>query len=133
MPATAREVAGQLGIRAQHTTDRLTADPEYNAVLGSRYLSNVARQFNGNVVMMSAAYNAGPSRPERWMKLYGDPRKGEIDIVDFVEMVPFRETQNYIMRVTESLPIYRARLNKDPLPIPFSRELIGSTLKAFAP
>ena len=133
MPATAREVASDLGLRAQHTTDRLTADPEYNAVLGSRYLSTVARQFDGNVVMMSAAYNAGPSRPERWMKTYGDPRKGEIDIVDFVEMVPFRETQNYIMRVTESLPIYRARLNKDALPIPFSKELIGSTLKAFAP
>jgi len=133
MPATAREVAANMGLSAQHSTSRLTADPEYNAVLGSRYLSTVAGQFNGNVVMMSAAYNAGPSRPTRWMRLYGDPRKGEIDIVDFVEMVPFRETQNYIMRVTESLPIYRARLNKDPLPIPFSEELTGSTLKAFAP
>lgn len=133
MPATAQEVASDLGIRAQHTTDRLTADPEYNAVLGARYLSNVAARFDGNVVMMSAAYNAGPSRPIRWMELYGDPRKGQIDIVDFVEMVPFRETQNYIMRVTESLPIYRARLGQNPLPIPFSDELTGSTLKAFAP
>ena len=133
MPATAREVATQLGVRALHSTGRLTADPEYNARLGSQYLANVARQFDGNVAMMSAAYNAGPSRPTRWMKTYGDPRKGDIDIVDWVEMVPFRETQNYIMRVTESLPIYRARLGKDPLPIPFSEELIGSTLKAFAP
>lgn len=133
MPATAREVAEELDVLSLHTTARLTADPEYNAVLGSRYLSNMAARFNGNVVMMSAAYNAGPSRPDRWMEAYGDPRKGEIDIVDFVEMVPFRETQNYIMRVTESLPIYRARLGKDPLPIPFSKELIGSTLKAFTP
>ena len=133
MPATAREVASQLGVRALHSTERLTADPVYNAQLGAKYLSNMARQFNGNVVMMSAAYNAGPSRPIRWMKTYGDPRNGAIDIVDFVEMVPFRETQNYIMRVTESLPIYRARLGKDPLPVPFSEELIGSTLKAFAP
>lgn len=133
MPATAREVASDLGIRDQHTTDRLTADPEYNAVLGARYLSNVAARFDGNVVMMSAAYNAGPSRPIRWMELYGDPRRGDIDIVDFVEMVPFRETQNYIMRVTESLPIYRARLGRDPLPIPFTQELTGSTLKAFTP
>ena len=133
MPATAREVANQLGVRAQHSTARLTADPEYNATLGSQYLSNMARRFDGNVAMMSAAYNAGPSRPIRWMDTYGVPRKGDIDIVDWVEMVPFRETQNYIMRVTESLPIYRARLGQDPLPIPFSQELIGSTLKAFAP
>ncbi len=133
MPATAREVASELGVRSLHTTDRLTADPVYNAELGSKYLSNMAGLFNGNVVMMSAAYNAGPSRPPRWMKAYGDPRKGDIDIVDWVEMVPFRETQNYIMRVTESLPVYRARLGKDPLPVPFSKELVGSTLKAFAP
>ncbi|MGB3243138.1 MAG: lytic transglycosylase domain-containing protein, partial [Sulfitobacter sp.] len=133
MPATAREVAAELGVSALHTTDRLTADPEYNAILGSQYLANMAGLFDGNVAMMAGAYNAGPSRPVRWLNEYGDPRKGEIDIVDWVEMVPFRETQNYIMRVTESLPVYRARLGKDPLPIPFSQELTGSTLKAFAP
>ena len=133
MPATAKDVARDLGISSQHTTDRLTADPVYNARLGATYLSQMAGQFDGNVAMMSAAYNAGPSRPRRWMSTYGDPRKGEIDIVDWIEMIPFRETQNYVMRVTESLPVYRARLGKDPLPIPFSEELTGSTLKAFAP
>jgi soluble lytic murein transglycosylase len=133
MPATARDVARDLGLLALHSTDRLTADPDYNARLGAKYLSQMASRFDGNVVMMSAAYNAGPARPPRWMRDYGDPRKGEIDIVDWVEMVPFRETQNYIMRVTESLPVYRARLGKDALPIPFSQELIGNTLKAFAP
>ncbi|MFG6517358.1 transglycosylase SLT domain-containing protein [Sulfitobacter sp. 1A13496] len=133
MPATARDVARDLGISGQHTTDRLTADPDYNARLGATYLSQMAGLFDGNVSMMSAAYNAGPSRPRRWMATYGDPRKGEIDIVDWIEMIPFRETQNYVMRVTESLPVYRARLGKDPLPIPFSEELTGSTLKAFAP
>jgi soluble lytic murein transglycosylase len=119
MPATAQE--------------RLTTDPDYNARLGAKYLSQMAGRFGGNVVMVSAAYNAGPARPPRWISDYGDPRTGDIDIVDWVEMVPFRETQNYIMRVTESLPIYRARLGLDPLPVPFSQELVGSTLKAFAP
>ncbi|MEQ6249226.1 lytic transglycosylase domain-containing protein [Sulfitobacter sp. HNIBRBA3233] len=133
MPATAREVAQGLGILPQHTTDRLTADPVYNARLGSQYLSELAGRFNGNVVMMSAGYNAGPSRPIRWMEDYGDPRDGDIDIVDWIEMIPFRETQNYVMRVTESLPIYRARLGREALPIPFYEELIGSTLNAFAP
>jgi soluble lytic murein transglycosylase len=133
MPATALEVAQNLGIAPQHTTDRLTADPVYNARLGTQYLAELAGRFNGNVVMMSAAYNAGPSRPIRWMSEMGDPRDGDIYIVDWVEMVPFRETQNYIMRVTESLPIYRARLGRDPLPVPFYEELIGSTLLSFAP
>lgn len=133
MPATAQEVAQKLGIGPQHTTDRLTADPVYNARLGTQYLAELAGRFNGNVVMMSAAYNAGPSRPIRWMQDYGDPRDGDIYIVDWVEMVPFRETQNYIMRVTESLPVYRARLGKTPLPVPFYEELVGSTLLAFAP
>ncbi|APE42180.1 tail length tape measure protein [Sulfitobacter alexandrii] len=133
MPATGRDIARDLGISNLHTTDRMIADPDYNARLGATYLSQMAGRFDGNVVMMSAAYNAGPARPPRWMTLYGDPRKGEIDIVDWIEMVPFRETQNYIMRVTESLPVYRARLGKDPLPVPFSEELTGSTLKAFAP
>ncbi|MEP2921818.1 MAG: lytic transglycosylase domain-containing protein [Sulfitobacter sp.] len=133
MPATALEVATGLGRRAEHSTDRLTADPVYNAQLGSQYLSTLAGRFDGNVVMVSAAYNAGPSRPIRWMDEYGDPRMGDIYVVDWIEMVPFRETQNYIMRVTESLPIYRARLGREALPIPFYEELIGSTLKAFAP
>ncbi len=133
MPATAKDVARDLNILALHTTDRLIADPDYNARLGAEYLRQMAARFDGNVVMVSAAYNAGPARPPRWMENYGDPRKGDIDIVDWVEMVPFRETQNYIMRVTESLPVYRARLGKDPLPVPFSEELVGATLKPLAP
>jgi len=133
MPGTAQDVARDLDISALHTTDRLIADPDYNARLGSEYLSQMAGRFGGNVVMVSAAYNAGPARPPRWMADYGDPREGDIDVVDWIEMIPFRETQNYVMRVTESLPIYRARLGKDPLPQPFSEELIGSTLLPFAP
>jgi peptidoglycan lytic transglycosylase len=135
MPATAREVAGGLGRSADHSTDRLTSDPVYNAVLGSTFLSQLAGRFDGNVILMSAAYNAGPSRPIRWMELYGDPRKGseEFDVVDWIEHIPFRETRNYVMRVAESLPIYRARLGKQALPVPFTEELTGSTLLPFAP
>jgi soluble lytic murein transglycosylase len=133
MPGTANDVARDLRVSDLHTTDRLTADPDYNARLGSEYLSQMAERFDGNVVMVSAAYNAGPARPPRWMAAYGDPREGDIDIVDWIEMIPFRETQNYVMRVTESLPVYRARLGKNPLPQPFTEELIGSTLLPFTP
>jgi soluble lytic murein transglycosylase len=67
------------------------------------------------------------------MEVYGDPRRGEIDIVDWIEHIPFRETRNYVMRVAESLPVYRAQLGRNPLPEPFSGELTGSSLLAFAP
>ena len=117
----------------EHSTARLISDPVYNAELGAAYLSRLARRFRGNVVMMSAGYNAGPSRPDSWMQTFGDPRKGDVDIVDWIEHIPFRETRNYVMRVAESLPVYRSRLGADPLPIPFSEELRSSTLLAFAP
>lgn len=133
MPATAKLVAQDLGILARHRTDRLTADWKYNAMLGANYLAGLAGDFGGNVVMMASGYNAGPRRPASWMQRYGDPRTGSIDIIDWIESIPFNETRNYVMRVTESLPVYRARLGLAALPVPFSRELSGSTLRAFAP
>ena len=129
MPQTARGVAQELGLSDEHSTERLTRDPEYNAKLGAAYLVSLAEAFDGNVIMMSAGYNAGRSRPIRWMEERGDPRRGGMDIVDWIEHIPFNETRNYVMRVAESLPIYRARLGKDPHPVPFRQELIGSTLR----
>ena len=135
MPATGREVAASLDRSADHSTDRLITDPVYNAELGSAYLSTLAGRYDGNVVLMSVAYNAGPGRADRWIGLYGDPRDldADFDIVDWIEHIPFRETRNYVMRVTESLPIYRARLGGDPHPTPFSEELSGASLLPFAP
>ena len=122
MPATAKSVAQELGI--DYARSKLTGDWRYNAQLGTTYLARLHKQFGTNPVMMAAGYNAGPGRPVKWMELYGDPRKGQIDIVDWIEHIPFRETRNYAMRVTESLPIYRARLGQNPLPKPFSKELV---------
>ncbi|MEL6807584.1 MAG: lytic transglycosylase domain-containing protein [Pseudomonadota bacterium] len=135
MPATGREVAASLGRSDEHSTERLISDPVYNAELGAAFLSQLAARFDGNVILMSAAYNAGPGRPVNWIARFGNPRKGtaEFDMIDWIEHIPFRETRNYVMRVAESLPIYRARLGKDALPIPFSEELTGSTLLPFAP
>ncbi|MCH2094296.1 MAG: lytic transglycosylase domain-containing protein [Rhodobacteraceae bacterium] len=131
MPRTAKEVAGWLDI--DFSKDRLTSDWPYNARIGARYLAELAARYDGNPILMSAAYNAGPSRADRWIDLMGDPRSGTIDVVDWIEFIPFRETRNYVMRVTESLPVYRARLGQPPHPVPFSQELAGSTLLPRAP
>lgn len=133
MPATAKLVAGQLNILSKHDTSRLTREWDYNAKLGSQYLATLAETFHGNVILMAAGYNAGPHRPLAWMERYGDPRQGKVNIIDWIEHIPFNETRNYVMRVSESLPVYRARLGKEALPIPFSKELSGASLAAFAP
>lgn len=123
MPATAKAVADYLDI--PYSKQRLTTDPPYNARLGTAYLDELMEVFSGNVVMVAAGYNAGPGRPIRWMKQRGDPRTGEIDIVDWIEHIPFDETRNYVMRVAESLPVYRARLTGETGPVTLSEELIA--------
>lgn len=108
MPGTAQQVAGEIG--EEYERGRLTDDPQYNARLGTAYLRKLSERFGANPVLMSIGYNAGPSRAERWPGLFGDPRGAEVDVVDWIEGIPFRETRNYVMRVTESFAPYRARL-----------------------
>ncbi len=124
MPATAEEVAGEIGL--PYSKSRLTEDWEYNATLGSRYLANLQDMFGPSPVMIAAGYNAGPSRPRTWMTLRGDPRSGGADVIDWIEMIPFTETRNYVMRVTESIPIYEARLTGVTGPLAFTALLNGA-------
>ncbi|KAA9006066.1 lytic transglycosylase domain-containing protein [Histidinibacterium aquaticum] len=124
MPATAREVAGWENL--PYDRQRLTRDWSYNATLGSSYLAYLEERFGYSPAMISAGYNAGPGRPAQWMSQFGDPRAGEIDIVDWVEHIPFRETRNYVMRVTESIPVYQARLAGEPVGPSFTELLTGT-------
>ena len=123
MPTTAQEVAGWLDL--PYSRGRLTADWEYNATLGSAYLAYLTEEFGPTPVMIAAGYNAGPSRPKAWIAERGDPRLREMDVVDWIEHIPFRETRNYVQRVTESLPIYEARLTGRTGPVSFTRLLLG--------
>ncbi len=131
MPGTAKEVSAVLN--QSFSPKRLVDEPEFNVTIGTEYLAQLAETFGGNAVLMAAAYNAGPSRPEAWMQAMGDPRAPDVDVIDWIEQIPFAETRNYVMRVTESLPIYRARLGEQPFPVPFSKELSGATLLARSP
>ncbi len=108
MPGTAREMAAKIG--EPYDLAALTADPIYNARLGVAYLAELEAEFGRSPVLVPAAYNAGPSRARAWSRRLGDPMAAATDIVDWIEDVPFSETRNYIMRVSESLLPYRARL-----------------------
>jgi len=124
MPATAQEMAGDVG--EPFSNGRLLTDGDYNARLGKAYLRELIAQFGQSPVQISVAYNAGPSRAVSWVRDRGNPRDPSVDIVDWIEHIPFRETRNYVMRVTESLPIYRARLSGQVEPIRFTQELRGN-------
>ena len=114
MPGTGRDTAGALGI--DYSQSRLLSDPDYNLLLGATYIEGLIDRFDGNLVLVSIGYNAGPRRASDWIERFGDPREAE-DIVFWIEALPFTETRNYVMRVTEAIPIYEARLTGE-LPAP---------------
>ena len=109
LPSTARDVATRLGV--PFVQDKLTRDPAYNVQLGSQYLADMLTRFGGSYELAAAAYNAGPNRVAKWLETMGDPRSGKIDMVDWIEMIPFRETRNYVQRIMEGVTVYRDRLN----------------------
>ena len=109
MPRTGRETAGRIGITFNES--RMLSDAGYNATLGAAYLDYLIEEFGPNPILVSAAYNAGPSRAHRWSAANGDPWDPDTNIIDWIEEIPFRETRNYVMRVTESMRIYDAQLH----------------------
>ncbi len=111
--STARITARKENI--PYSADRLLTDPAYNFTLGAAHLSHLIERFGGSYVMVLAGYNAGPHRVDDWVETYGDPRDPDVDPVDWVELIPFAETRNYVMRVLENTQVYRTRLGDEPL------------------
>lgn len=104
MPATAREVAGKLGL--PYDAGRLTRDTDYNIMLGSSYFAQMMDYWSGNHVLAVASYNAGPGNVRSWVRRNGDPRLPGTDIVRWVEDIPIYETKNYVQRVLENAVVY---------------------------
>jgi soluble lytic murein transglycosylase len=112
IPRTAFLMARQVGL--PYNPGRLIGDPDYNVRLGSHYLKTLLKHYDGEVALAVAAYNAGPSRVDEWIRLHGDPRRGDaFTLVDWIELIPFDETRNYVQRVLEGRNMYRRRLASD--------------------
>ncbi|MDB5414253.1 MAG: transglycosylase [Rubritepida sp.] len=109
MPATAQSVARRLGV--PHQVGWLTTDPAHNIRLGSAYIQDRLESFGGVMAFAFAAYNAGGGRVTEWLGTFGDPRLGSVRLLDWMELIPFGETRNYVQRVIENVAVYRA---KDP-------------------
>ncbi|MEO7381507.1 MAG: lytic transglycosylase domain-containing protein [Paracoccaceae bacterium] len=123
MPGTAEKVSKDMGLA--YSRSRLTTDPAYNVQLGSAYLRQMVDEFGPSVALIASGYNAGPRRPREWIVAYGDPRLASVDVVDWVESIPFAETRTYVMRVAESVVIYRAKLKGAAGPVKITAELTG--------
>jgi peptidoglycan lytic transglycosylase len=106
-PDAGRYVCKKYG--ANFDLGRLKNDPVYNAALGAAELGGLIEDYRGSYIMTFAAYNAGRGSVKKWIDHYGDPRNPKVDAIDWVELIPFSETRNYVQRIMENLQVYRAR------------------------
>ena len=113
MPYTAKLVAKQA--KLPYSRSRLTTDPEYNINLGSHYIAGLILEYDGAYPFAVAAYNAGPKRVRYWKKLNKDPQKNQIDYINWIELIKFKETRNYVQRVLENYNVYRYILEQKPV------------------
>ncbi len=102
MPATALHTAKVYHIADYHNQGQLN-DPATNIHLGMLYLDSLYQQFGQNRVLSSVAYNAGPSRVKKWL----NQSQGRLDVVSFIETIPFTETRNYVKNILAYDVYYR--------------------------
>ena len=113
MPYTAKLVAKQA--KLPYSKSRLTTDAEYNINLGSHYIAGLILEYDGAYPFAVAAYNAGPKRVRYWKKINKNPQKNQIDYIDWIELIKFKETRNYVQRVLENYNVYRYVLEQRPI------------------
>lgn len=113
MPATAKTTAQRFNM--PFDVNRLVTDPAYNTKLGAAHLGELLDVWKGSHVLAFASYNAGGGNVRKWIQAYGDPRQPQVDMVDWIERIPFNETRNYVQRVLENLTVYRQRLENRSL------------------
>jgi soluble lytic murein transglycosylase len=106
-PDAGRYVCKRAGV--SFDLNRMKTDPVYNAMLGAAELGGLIEDYRGSYILTFAGYNAGRGSVRKWIERYGDPRDPKVDAVDWVELIPFSETRNYVQRIMENLQVYRAR------------------------
>ncbi|MFH0298688.1 lytic transglycosylase domain-containing protein [Bradyrhizobium sp. 31Argb] len=106
-PDAGRYVCKRAGVAFD--LNRMKTDSVYNAALGAAELGGLLEDYRGSYILTFAAYNAGRGSVRKWIDRYGDPRDPKVDAVDWVELIPFSETRNYVQRIMENLQVYRAR------------------------
>ncbi|MFC2432158.1 MAG: transglycosylase SLT domain-containing protein, partial [Neisseria subflava] len=101
MPATAREIAGKIGMSS---SELYTMDG--NIRMGTWYMADAKRRLQNNEVMATAGYNAGPGRARNWQA--SSPLEGAI----YAETIPFTETRDYVKKVMTNATYYASLFNE---------------------
>ena len=101
MPATAREIAGKIGMSS---SELYTMDG--NIRMGTWYMADAKRRLQNNEVMATAGYNAGPGRARNWQA--SSPLEGTI----YAETIPFTETRDYVKKVMTNATYYASLFNE---------------------
>ncbi|MEO5810387.1 MAG: lytic transglycosylase domain-containing protein [Sphingomicrobium sp.] len=104
VPRTGREQADKMGIAFD--SGRLTSDPAFNVMIGTAYFQRLLDTWGGSYPLAVASYNAGPGNVRKWINLYGDPRNPGVDMIGWIERIPFEETRGYVQRVLENSVVY---------------------------
>jgi hypothetical protein len=108
-PGAARDAAKGLGLTAldglsdDQVRAYMLAHPDTADQLGRTYYDQMLERFDGNRTLARAAYNAGPTTVEGWIKKFGDPRKGEVTDGQFTASIPYEETRGYVVKVANAL------------------------------
>ena len=101
-------------MKLKYNETLLRTNPAYNILLGSYYINSLIKRFDGSQILAIASYNAGSAPVNRWIKDYGDPRemKHIQDIVNWIELISYSETRNYVQRIVEGSIVYEYILEK---------------------
>ncbi|NBV05742.1 MAG: lytic transglycosylase domain-containing protein [Proteobacteria bacterium] len=112
MPTTAKLVAKEAGVN--YDKDKLSTNIPYNVRLGTFYIKKLIDRFNGSEMLAIASYNAGPNATQRWINEFYDPRKEkDLDkVVDWIELITYSETRNYVQRIMENLIVYKYLMSR---------------------
>lgn len=112
MPDTAKLVAKEVGV--PYDRNKLATDIKYNVRLGSHYIKKLIDRFDGSEMLAIASYNAGPNATQRWINEFYDPRKEkDLDmVVDWIELITYSETRNYVQRIMENLIVYKYLMSR---------------------
>lgn len=105
LPSTAKQTAQRNGLSFQQQ-DLLT--PAKNITLGSHYLEQLLKSYDGNRILAAAAYNAGPGRVRQWLQETNNQLPYDV----WIETIPFRETRGYVQNVLSFSVIYAYRLGQ---------------------
>jgi soluble lytic murein transglycosylase len=111
MNGTAREQADKMGVG--YDSYKLISDPSYNVMIGSAYFNRLLNNWGGSIPLAVAAYNAGSGNVRKWITAYGDPR-GQVDVLKWIEVIPYVETKAYVQRVIENSVVYDSMRSGQP-------------------